>query len=351
MIRKPIFFIIKMLICINILYAITWKAFIHRRKVPVWFSQKAPAPVLQYISHMERKDFLVILKKYRSGTATPDEKKLIEGWFRAVEAANPVRVPDDIELKEQDWSNIARHIRNTNTVKKRGRITLHWYSTGIAASLVIACAVYFFVINRQHADIVAWKDVESSALSDLKRVSTGNTSRVAVLPDGSEVTLAPESELRFSASFEGSQREVYLEGEAFFNVSRDTARPFLVYTSQVVTKVLGTTFTVKAFREEKNITVAVRTGKVSVYTQRDQEAKNADSALRIILTPNQQVVYNKEEHTVARMIVDSPQKIIPEEEIKRMRFEDATVSKYLRRLKRSMVSILFMTSRYLRHAF
>lgn len=252
----------------------------------------------------------------------------------AMEAANPVRIPNDVELKEQDWSTVAQHIRNTNTVKKRGRIRLLLYSTGIAASLLIACAVYFFVINRQHADI-AWKDLESGATPDLKRVvNTGNTSQVAVLPDGSEVTLAPESELRFSTSFDGSQREVYLEGEAFFNVSRDTARPFLVYTSQVVTKVLGTTFTVKAFREEKNITVAVRTGKVSVYTYGDRDTKNIDVTKGIIVPPNQQVVYNKEENTIARMIVDSPQKIIPEEEVKRIRLEDATVSEILAALEK-----------------
>jgi ferric-dicitrate binding protein FerR (iron transport regulator) len=278
---------------------------------------------------MEQKDFLIILKKYRSGTATPDEKKLVDEWCMAMEAANPVRIPNDIELKEQDWSNVARHIRNTNKLKKKGRIRLLWYSTGIAASLLIACAVYFSVINRQQTDVIASKDVESSATSDLKRVSTGNASQIAVLPDGSEVTLAPESELRFSESFDGSQREVYLEGEAFFNVSRDTVRPFLVYTNQVVTKVLGTTFTVKALRKEKSITVAVRTGKVSVYTPRDRDAKNADGAKEIILTPNQQIVYNKEGNSIARMIVDSPQKIIHEEEVKRMRLEDASASEIL----------------------
>lgn len=276
---------------------------------------------------MERHDFLVILKKYRSGTATPDEKKLVDEWCLAMEAANPVHIPNDPELKEQDWSNIAQHIRNTNTSKKKGRMRLLLYSTGIAASLLIAFAVYFSVTNRQQT-IIASNDVESGAASDLNQViSTGNTSQVAVLPDGSKVTLAPKSELRFPTSFDGSLREVYLEGEAFFNVSRDTEHPFLVHTSQVVTKVLGTSFTVKAFREEKNITVAVRTGKVSVYTHRD--AKKADAAMGIILTPNQKVVFNKEENTVARMIVDSPQKIIPEEEVKRMRLEDATASEIL----------------------
>lgn len=279
---------------------------------------------------MEQKDFLVILKKYRNGTATPDEKKLVDEWCMAMEAANPVHIPEDSELKEEDWSNVAQHIRNTNKLRNRGRVRRLWYSTGIAASLLIACAVYFFGINHQQTNFIASEDVENSGRSDLKRVvNTGNTSHVAVLPDGSEVTLAPASELRFSKSFDGSQREVYLEGEAFFNVTHDTTRPFLVYASHVVTKVLGTSFTVKAFKDEKNITVAVRTGKVSVFTHRDRDVKHADGIAGIILTPNQQVVFNKEENTVARMIVDSPQRIIPEEEVKRMRLEDATVSEIL----------------------
>lgn len=279
---------------------------------------------------MEQKDFLVILKKYRNGTATPDEKKLVDEWCMAMEAANPVHIPEDSELKQEDWSNVAQHIRNTNRLKKSGRTRLLWYSTGIAASLLIGCAAYFFVANRQQTEIIASADVESSGPSDLKRVvNTRNTAHVAVLPDGSEVTLAPASELRFSKSFDGSQREVYLEGEAFFKVSHDATRPFLVYASQVVTKVLGTSFTVKAFKEEKNITVAVRTGKVSVYTHRDRDAKNADGPAGIILTPNQQVVFNKKENTIARMIVDSPQRIIPDEEVKRMRLEEATVSEIL----------------------
>lgn len=279
---------------------------------------------------MEQKDFLVILKKYRNGTATPDEKKLIDEWCMAMETANPVHIPDDSELKGEDWSNIAQHIRNTNRFKNRGRVRLLWYSTGIAASLLIGCAAYFFVVDHPQTNVIASERVESSGAPDLRTVvNTERTSRVAVLPDGSEVTLAPESELRFSKAFDGSQREVYLEGEAFFSVSHDASRPFLVYTSQVVTKVLGTSFTVKAFRKEKDVTVAVRTGKVSVYTHSDSDVKNTDGPAGIILTPNQQVVYNKKENTIARMIVESPQRIIPEEEVRRMRLEEATVSEIL----------------------
>lgn len=279
---------------------------------------------------MEQKDFLVILKKYRNGTATPDEKKLIDEWCIAMEAANPVQISDDSEVKKEDWSQVAQHIRNTNRVRKSGRIRLLWYSTGIAASLLIGCAAYFFVIDHQQTHLIASEDVLSSGTSDLERViNTENTPHIAVLPDGSEVTLAPQSELRFSKSFDGSQREVYLEGEAFFNVSHDATRPFLVYASQVVTKVLGTSFTVKAVRDEKNITVAVRTGKVSVYTHRDHDVKNADGTPGVILTPNQQVVFNKEENTIARMIVDKPERIIPDEEVKRMRLEEATVTEIL----------------------
>ena len=284
---------------------------------------------------MERKDFLVILRKYRSGTATADEKQLIDEWYSAAGAANREDIPNNAKWKEQDWSEIALHIRNAKRLKKGDGTRVLWYSTGIAASLLIACAIYLSVINRQQTDVVASKDVENRATSDLEQVvNTGDIPQLAVLPDGSEVTLAPASELKFPVAFEGFQREVYLQGEAFFEVSHDATRPFLVYANEVVTRVLGTSFTVKAFRDDKNITVAVRSGKVSVFTGRDSGTKKVDETDGIILTPNQQVIYNRDENTIARMIVDAPQEIIPKEEVKRMRFEDAPAGEILDAIER-----------------
>ncbi len=93
--------------------------------------------------------------------------------------------------------------------------------------------------------------------------TSGSVQKVA-LADGSVVSLEPGSTLRYPEHF-GTQREVYLTGEAFFNVFRDEKHPFLVYAEDVVTRVLGTSFRVKAYGQGKEVRVAVTSGKVSVF--------------------------------------------------------------------------------------
>ena len=94
------------------------------------------------------------------------------------------------------------------------------------------------------------------------------------------------------------KREVHLEGEAFFEVAHDTLRPFFVYTGNITTKVLGTSFTVSA--RENVVFVEVKTGRVSV-TQTTQKSASPRHTLteEIILTPNQKAVYNGQQILMA----------------------------------------------------
>jgi ferric-dicitrate binding protein FerR (iron transport regulator) len=144
-----------------------------------------------------------------------------------------------------------------------------------------------------------------------------------LLPDGSRVTLEPNSRLKYSPHFNVTLREVQLEGQGFFEVRPCKEKPFLVYTNGVTTKVLGTSFTIRSFHKDSKVSVAVKTGKVSVYTK---PAKPSDSSEEIILTPNQEVVFDRAEKVVAKRIVEKPEPILSAEEIDRMRFEDAPIS-------------------------
>jgi hypothetical protein len=153
------------------------------------------------------------------------------------------------------------------------------------------------------------------------------------LPDGSKVTLQPGGKISYHTSSDRSSREVFLEGEAFFDVKRDVLRPFLVHSQEVTTKVLGTSFTVKAERDGRSITVSVKTGKVSVYTHRGNSGPSAKST-ETILTPNQQIVYNRHENKVARMLVENPRQLIPAEEIRKWHFEDAPVMEIFHALEK-----------------
>lgn len=171
-------------------------------------------------------------------------------------------------------------------------------------------------------------------LSSWKEVSNlSKTPRVVVLPDHSTVTLSPETRLRFLAAFDGRERVVYLDGEGFFEVARNIERPFFVHTSSLTMKVLGTSFTIKAFQKLKRVIVEVKTGKVSVR-KNDGQSNGGRKVDEIILTPNQKIVYDNAEDRLSRMIVDAPQAILPAEEVKRMRFENAPVAEVFQAIEK-----------------
>lgn len=109
--------------------------------------------------------------------------------------------------------------------------------------------------------------------------------KVINLPDGSVVTLNENSQLDYPLAFEGRSREVYLRGEAFFNVAPDKNKPFLVHTGTIVTRVLGTSFNIRAAGDNSPIAVTVTTGKVQV--QKD------DKAILAELLPGDQLILDK----------------------------------------------------------
>jgi transmembrane sensor len=87
---------------------------------------------------------------------------------------------------------------------------------------------------------------------------------VVLLPDNSSVLLSTNSQLRFRKRANHALREVFLQGDGFFEVTKDPAKPFIVYTASLTTKVLGTSFQVHSFEQEKMAYVKVKTGKVTV---------------------------------------------------------------------------------------
>lgn len=99
------------------------------------------------------------------------------------------------------------------------------------------------------------------------------------LPDGSSVVLNAESRLRFSLNFTGEVREVFLDGEACFEVAKDTLRPFIVHTTKADVRVLGTLFNVSAYSEETSTEVTLVNGSVQVDAGDSRERLQPDQQL------------------------------------------------------------------------
>lgn len=105
-----------------------------------------------------------------------------------------------------------------------------------------------------------------------------------VLPDSSEIWLNAGTTFKYPETFEGKERLVYLDGEAYFSVKKDSGKPFIVKASQMSVTVLGTRFNVKAYPDDERITTTLTSGKVEV---------NVPSRSPEILSPNEQLTYNK----------------------------------------------------------
>jgi len=181
----------------------------------------------------------------------------------------------------------------------------NWFSPWLAAASV-ACLLIgsWWLLSGKTFSIKSISELtskkEATVLMQEKFNHTTEIMPVA-LPDGSSVLLQPESRLIYPSEFEKNQRVVSLTGQAFFEVTKDKNRPFLVLSKEMVTKVLGTSFTVSAFENNADFSVVVKTGKVSVSDNSSlgNNAK-ATSNATIDLLPNQQVVFDRHEHTLIR---------------------------------------------------
>jgi len=152
---------------------------------------------------------------------------------------------------------------------------LYWLS-GVAAVILVALSVTFFEKSN----------VSTSAEQVTVRNLSGSMYKVT-LSDSSTVWLSPNSKLQYPKSFSGNDRQVSMDGEAFFEVSEDPKHPFIVSSGEVITKVLGTSFRVRAYQNSKSTEVSVVTGKVAVSILE----KNLPE---VTILPSYKVTYQKD---------------------------------------------------------
>ena len=115
---------------------------------------------------------------------------------------------------------------------------------------------------------------------------------IQTLSDGTVVHLNADSRIKYVKFFHDNKREVFLEGEAYFEVAKNPEKPFLVHTKEISTKVLGTSFNVRAYQNEPDIKVSLLEGKVEISSP-DQPGVISKS----FLAPEEQYVFHKEDTT------------------------------------------------------
>lgn len=161
------------------------------------------------------------------------------------------------------------------------------------------------------------------------------------LADGSRVTLEKGGRLRYKSQFLGSKREVYLTGDAFFEVAKNPKKPFLVYANGLVTKVLGTSFRINAPKDAATVTVDVKSGRVTVFPNQSGQAQDPESK-GLVLTPNQQAVFHRDKATLDKSLVENPGILLSDDEVTHFDFDDTAVASVFEAIEKMYgVNIIF----------
>lgn len=187
--------------------------------------------------------------------------------------------------------------------------------------------------------------ITSPSTDFIEKVNDSNIAMLVKLEDGSQINLTPGSRIRYRKDFVGEKREVYLVGEAFFEVSKDPLHPFFVYANELVTKVLGTSFTIRALENSREVTVEVKTGRVSVFSKSDPNVayKKGSSELEgLVLSPNQKIVFKRDEVRMVKTLVEKPEIILDKAQVPYFSFEDTPVSEVFETIEKAYgIEILY----------
>ena len=233
-------------------------------------------------------DWQLIQKKLDGRNTLEDERDLFK-WVR--KSPNNKIILDDLLAR---WESKSNKIFNSDLayqkIKPQIRGVKHrksaWYKwSAVAASILLMIgASYFF--NQK----------ESIAIEYITQSADRGEKGILTLPDGSVVYLNGESSITYQKGFE--QRNIALTGQAFFEVTKNPDKPFVVKSQGLQTTVLGTSFDINAYPENKTVSVTVATGKVRVETEQKTSTTTKNNFTQVghngvILTPNDQAVWSK----------------------------------------------------------
>lgn len=242
---------------------------------------------------MTEKHLTDLLQKVLLGTATQEERKMVEVWFVRTNRQENAVWEMKHEAEEQELeANMHKYIVDHISEKKRSPILLSLVRVAASIALFITIGIGYYYLKDGKSS------VSTIAHGEIAVGPQAHENRFMVLPDGSTIVLHPGSKINFD--FTGKNREVKLFGEAFFDVKHMTNRPFIIHTGKVSTTVLGTAFSIKAY-QNKAVVVTVTRGKVSV--------SGANHKVLAVLTPDRQAEVVNSTSSVTRKTVVSASEI------------------------------------------
>lgn len=207
---------------------------------------------------------------------------------------------------DAEWSALSEKIPDfASAEESTGKVrSLLYYSYRIAAALLVGVLFAF-----------AW--IYATKIAGTRVLEAGMEPMEVMLEDGTQVILNRHSKIRYSKQFSTDSRKLILSGEAWFDVARDTARPFLIDAGSALVEVLGTSFNVNAYEENPTVEIVVESGVVAVSAKQDHEDQ-------IILRAGNSGTYNSKSRELQVLTTFHPNKL--SWKTRELYFEDSPLS-------------------------
>ena len=239
-----------------------------------------------YTKIMENIDYILLFNKFLQKEATREEVSLLiqglkdEGAFHTWtdEQWKSVSPDMDPDLQQKLLGHIKGKIQqdkcNIQEFPIKRKSMFYQWTIRVAAVILLLLATSLGVYQ--------YTKQQMSMPDMVVSVDKGQKANMT-LPDGSKVWINSDSKLSYGSHFNFQERMLHLDGEAYFEVAPDKKRPFIVKTGEVSIKALGTSFNVKAYRDEKRISAVLMTGKVEVQSKFTKD----------IMYPNEQITIDR----------------------------------------------------------
>lgn len=245
------------------------------------------------------KDNLKLFAKMFFGVASDQERKKV---FYSKESS---------DMMDKDWNDTAFHIgrsveeKNKSLQKIQGAmfsrnkprktssnfiIFLRKYAAVLILGLCLGTIGTYIILNKNSFDKISY----------VHKINPKGNRTSFLLPDGSKVWLNAESKIIYPQKFKNSKREVYLKGEAYFEVKKDVYKPFIVITDDIEIDVLGTRFNVSAYPDDETVETTLVEGKIGI----SDFSKEPTQKNRYILKKNFKASFNKKDQEFSFNKVD-----------------------------------------------
>jgi transmembrane sensor len=226
-----------------------------------------------------------LVKRLQDGTCTPEEAQLFRRWIASLDISDPsIELPAEqlTVLRERMHRQLMQEIQGEKAIPIKQRSLLRKYAVAACVVLLVGAGMLFLYLSNLPAR------PSDNALSSLTIIDNNqHVVRKVTMPDGTTIWLNSDARLEFDASlYNQRQRAVKLYGEGFFEVTENAAKPFIVVTGNIQTRVLGTAFNIEAWQHESEIRVSLVRGKVAL--------KNTSNAATAVLAPDQTMRYSKQ---------------------------------------------------------